>query len=63
MESQVVLHILRHVANRAGVLRHEGQLQVMESFAGQVMDREAVVHGVIGVVGKRHLLAQHNEDA
>lgn len=63
MEPKAVLHVLRHVANHAGVLRHEGQLQALECWVGQIVDREALERGVIGVVGKRHLLAQHNEDA
>lgn len=62
MESKAVLHVLCHVANHAGVLRHESQLQVIESM-GQIVDREAREDDVVRVVGKRHLLAQHDEDA
>lgn len=63
MEHKAVSHFLRHLANHARVSRHEGQLQAMESSLRQIVYREARVDGVVGVVGKRHLLAQHDEDA
>lgn len=63
MEVETVSNVLRHLANHAGVKRHEGQLQSVELCVGQVVHREAGVDGVVGVVGKRHLLAQHDEDA
>lgn len=63
MEPKAVSHVLRHLANHAGVTRHEGQLQAMESWIRQIVYREARVDGVVGVVDKSHLLAQHDEDA
>lgn len=63
MEHQAVSHFLGHLANHAGVTRHKGQLQAMETSVREIVYREARVDGVVGVVGKRHLLAQHDEDA
>lgn len=62
MEHKAASHFLRHLANHTGVPRHVGQLQAVEHERHTIYS-ETWVDGVVGVVGKRHLLAQNNEDA